>query len=220
MSTAERKQDLDRIEKKIAELIAGKTGSWKVSYKLIKQVENEKMWKERDCRSFSEWVRIFSHEYATSEAFIWKIRAAGDAYIHYTQSVGMCGSDSLFQCRLAMDAIIDLNKMSRGNPDATQRLIAFAERNGVTRRESRNAWSRTKMLMEKAGITAAKTNGHGQYEEAPDGISPFEILRETVIGRPESLSDRDIAGIVRKYLGANVRRSVLEGILKEYAERL
>ena len=217
-------ESIETIEKEIASSIRHEGKTWKLTYVLIKKVEDERVWETAKHKSFSEWMKHVADKYCFSESALWKTKMSGDIYMRYAESALKNGEYAVpfSDSSLAMDSLIYLNRMGQGDRKCSNSLISYAQMHRVSKSDLRTAWQATKRQMEKAGISAVKRSRYDEYYSLPDEVKPLEILKQTVYPqtRSKTLTDREIVQLVRQYMGASIYRSSLENALREYTNTI
>lgn len=123
----------------------GKHVEWPIIGYLILSAEHIQLW-QADCKSFTEWMRIFSREIKRQESLCWRYLAAAKFYLKlqdiFNENNIECPAITALSEDVSPENVELLSKLHRVMPH--DQFLNYAQRtigNNIKRKELREAWS-------------------------------------------------------------------------------
>ncbi|WP_294708901.1 MmcB family DNA repair protein [uncultured Fusobacterium sp.] len=157
---------LDNIEKQITDLISLDKKNWTTFYKLLKQVENEQLWKEK-YHSFTQWLKDFSIRNKIHESILWKRKKAGEVYHKYSEIQKEKGIEvkPLESANISVESLVLLDKIIKNDKNNTTELAEKLFNNQITSRELRQIHNSVRENKETSSNTDTLSSESSEKEE-------------------------------------------------------
>lgn len=142
--------DLVYIENELTSLLNRDKKNWTRFYLLIKEVEEQELWKEK-YRSFTQWVKEFSVKTKTHESIIWNRKKAGQVYMTYVERQQGKGIKvvPIQEATVSADSLVLLDKIKKYNPNKCAELTERVMNNGISKKELREVYKSIRPMLNK-----------------------------------------------------------------------
>lgn len=142
--------DLVYIENELTSLLNRDKKNWTRFYLLIKEVEEQELWKEK-YRSFTQWVKEFSVKTKTHESIIWNRKKAGQVYMNYVERQQEKGIEvvPIQEATVSADSLVLLDKIKKYNPNKCAELTERVMNNGISKKELREVYKSVRPKLDK-----------------------------------------------------------------------
>lgn len=133
---------LKKIEKDLEQILKVDKTSWTQFYLKLKMIEEEHLYLEAGCRSFTSWVKEFAIKTKTHESVIWNRKKAGKVYEQYIKTKEAEGITvkPLANITVAADSLVLLDKITSKNEAVGAELVEKVMEKEITREDLRNAY--------------------------------------------------------------------------------
>lgn len=158
---------LKKIEEDLAKIIQKDKASWVELYRLMQQVQDEKLWQEAGHQSFTVWVRALAITNHIHESLLWKRKNAGSIYAGYQERAAVQGRRTvpMEALNVSPDNFELVKKIAQGNLKEQDELIDKVVDQSITRKDLKSTWQTVQALRESQGISATKKNHHDNQEK-------------------------------------------------------
>lgn len=163
--------NLTKIEHEIEEILAKDTRSWVRLYELIREVERNKLWRNK-YSSFTRWIKHLAHVAGVTESLIWKRKKAGEIYFDYQQRAAGRGVSvpNIEEVEVSPDNFELVEKISQGNSQIKDELMQQVLAKDIKRSDLVNTWSTIKTIQAKEGGGIVKKNRYSKIDSSDEQI--------------------------------------------------
>lgn len=133
---------MDEYEQELEDLVRNDKNNWTRFYVLMEKVEKEKLYKQKNFRSFTAWLKDFSIRNKIHESVLWNRKKAGKVYEEYQQLQAQRGIETpnIDEVDVSMDSLVLLDKIQKKAPALGAELIEKTINKEVTRQDLRHAY--------------------------------------------------------------------------------
>lgn len=162
--------DIREVEQQLTVLVATDKRTWVEFYKLLKEVEEQRLYEEKGFKSFTNWVKKFATNNKIHESVIWSRKKAGRVYEKYQQRQAEKGIEvaPIEELDVSADSLVLVEKIANKDSELGAEMIEKVLDNQLTRADLR----RTYKLLRDAN-TKDETNDNPTIEEAAG--EPVEV---------------------------------------------
>ncbi|EPB8251259.1 hypothetical protein ACRTFC_003008 [Clostridium perfringens] len=134
--------DFKACESELENLIRTDKNNWTRFYILMEKVEKEELYKQRNFKSFTSWLKNFSLKNKIHESVLWNRKKAGRVYQQYQQLQSQKGieTEPIENIDVSMDSLVLLDKIQKKAPALGAELIEKTMNKQVTRQDLRTAY--------------------------------------------------------------------------------
>ncbi|MEG1008809.1 MAG: MmcB family DNA repair protein [Clostridia bacterium] len=134
-------ENLKKIEKELSSLIEVDKKNWTHFYILLKQVEEENLWKDK-YKSYTQWVKEFCIKTKTHESIIWNRKKAGKVYDTYFKKQKEKGVDvaPIQDIKVSADSLVILDKINKYDEDVASKLVDKVINKEITKKDLREVY--------------------------------------------------------------------------------
>ncbi|MGU8175379.1 hypothetical protein ACV3S6_13170 [Clostridium perfringens] len=135
-------KDFKACENELENLIRTDKNNWTRFYVLMEKVEKEELYKQRNFKSFTSWLKDFSIKNKIHESVLWNRKKAGRVYQQYQQLQAQRGieTEPIENIDVSMDSLVLLDKIQKKAPALGAELIEKTMKKQVTRQDLRTAY--------------------------------------------------------------------------------
>ena len=135
-------KDFKACESELENLIRTDKNNWTRFYILMEKVEKEELYKQRNFKSFTSWLKNFSLKNKIHESVLWNRKKAGRVYQQYQQLQSQRGiqTEPIENIDVSMDSLVLLDKIQKKTPALGAELIEKTMKKQVTRQDLRTAY--------------------------------------------------------------------------------
>ncbi|XZH37672.1 hypothetical protein ACSW82_16680 (plasmid) [Clostridium perfringens] len=135
-------KDFKACENELENLIRTDKNNWTRFYVLMEKVEKEELYKQRNFKSFTSWLKNFSLKNKIHESVLWNRKKAGKVYQQYQQLQSQKGieTEPIENIDVSMDSLVLLDKIQKKAPALGAELIEKTMNKQVTRQDLRTAY--------------------------------------------------------------------------------
>lgn len=154
---------IDLIENQLAEMLANDKKSWVQIYRLMDQVDQEKLYAVK-YKSYTAWVNHLAELTKVHVSLLWQRKKAGNYYKKYEERAEKLGRKvpKMESINVSPDSIALIEKIAAGNDDVADELMEKALGGGMSRDDLRAAWKSVKTEREAKNIKAVRTSRHDE----------------------------------------------------------
>ncbi len=175
--------NLKEIENKLEVLIKIEKKNWADFYLLIKQVENDELWKEK-YNSFTQWIKDFAVRTKTHESTIWYKKKAGEVYEKYAEMRKKKGLEveEIRDSKVSVNSLVILDKIDKYSPEKTEELVNKVFNKEITRNDLQGIYkavrpsAETKDRINISSIYTSKSDEEIRTEKIKENIKTSNIL--------------------------------------------
>lgn len=140
--TINKNGDFQEYEKELENLIKNDKNNWTKFYILMEKVEREELYKQRNFKSFTSWLKNFAIKNKVHESVLWNRKKAGKVYNEYQKLQSQKGIEtkSIEDLDVSMDSLVLLDKIQKKAPALAADLIDKTINKEVTRQDLRTAY--------------------------------------------------------------------------------
>lgn len=162
--------DIREVEQQLTNLVATDKRTWVEFYKLLKEVEEQRLYEEKGFKSFTNWVKKFATNNKIHESVIWSRKKAGKVYEKYQQRQAEKGIEvaPIEELDVSADSLVLVEKIANKDSELGAEMIEKVLDNQLTRADLR----RTYKLLRDANAKE-ETNDNPSTEEAAG--EPVEV---------------------------------------------
>lgn len=172
---------LTDIEKEISNCVNLDKSNWTQIYRLIEEVEREKLYVERpDTRSFTGWVNALAADLHVHVSLLWSRKKAGKVYEEYRQRAEEHGRvvPELEDISVSPDSLSLCEKVAGKNATEMDRLIDRVIDGELTREDLRQA-ARVRRGSSSVAATPTRTR-HNRIDaadrtESDDRVTAYDV---------------------------------------------
>lgn len=163
--------NLRKIEHEIEEILSKDTHSWVRLYELIREVEYNKLWRNK-YSSFTQWIKHLAYVAGVTESLIWKRKKAGEIYFDYQQRSAGRGVSvpNIEDVEVSPDNFELVEKISQGNNQIKDELMQQVLAKDIKRSDLLNTWSTIKTIQAKEGGGIVKKNRYSKIDSSDEQI--------------------------------------------------
>jgi len=134
--------NIKKIEKELSDLVQQDKQAWTHFYVLLKEIEDQELWRNADCKSFTSWVKNFSVQNKIHESVVWNRKKAGKVYENYVQIKKNEGIEvaKLEDLNITADSLVLLDKIAKESPVLGAELTDKVVSGELKRKELREAY--------------------------------------------------------------------------------
>lgn len=163
------------VEKEIQEIIEADKSSWVQVYKLMTEVEAEKLYKDK-YSSYTQWVNKIADDMHIHVSLLWRRKKAGAFYSEYQKRMQARGKEVSFNDleHVSPDNLVIAEKIAGSNTKVADQLIEKIQQGELKRKDLSSALAAVKRSRAEKGISAPK-NGYErkkQMQEPPKESQP------------------------------------------------
>ncbi|MDM0813370.1 hypothetical protein QTI47_14990 [Clostridium perfringens] len=135
-------KDFKAYEEELEDLVRNDKNNWTRFYILMEKVEKEELYRQRNFRSFTSWLKDFSIKNKIHESVLWNRKKAGRVYQQYQQLQAQRGieTEPIENIDVSMDSLVLLDKIQKKAPALGAELIEKTMKKQVTRQDLRTAY--------------------------------------------------------------------------------
>ncbi|MDK0764133.1 hypothetical protein P5E87_15290, partial [Clostridium perfringens] len=135
-------KDFAVYEHELEDLVRNDKNNWTRFYLLMEKVEKEELYKQRNFKSFTSWLKNFSLKNKIHESVLWNRKKAGRVYQQYQQLQSQKGieTEPIENIDVSMDSLVLLDKIQKKAPALGAELIEKTMNKQVTRQDLRTAY--------------------------------------------------------------------------------
>lgn len=135
-------KDFAVYEHELEDLVRNDKNNWTRFYLLMEKVEKEELYKQRNFKSFTSWLKNFSLNNKIHESVLWNRKKAGRVYQQYQQLQSQKGieTEPIENIDVSMDSLVLLDKIQKKAPALGAELIEKTMNKQVTRQDLRTAY--------------------------------------------------------------------------------
>lgn len=135
-------KDFAVYEHELEDLVRNDKNNWTRFYLLMEKVEKEELYKQRNFKSFTSWLKNFSLKNKIHESVLWNRKKAGRVYQQYQQLQSQKGieTEPIENIDVSMDSLVLLDKIQKKAPVLGAELIEKTMNKQVTRQDLRTAY--------------------------------------------------------------------------------
>ena len=136
--------DFQVYENELENLVKNDKNNWTRFYILMEKVEKDELYKQRNFRSFTAWLKDFSIKNKVHESVLWNRKKAGRVYEQYQKIQSQKGIETapLEEINVSMDSLVLLDKIQKKAPALASELIEKTLNREVTRQDLRTAYKK------------------------------------------------------------------------------
>lgn len=140
---------IKEIETELSNIVRQDKKSWTHFYTLMKEVEEQELWRAAGQNSFTAWVKNFCINNKIHESIIWSRKKAGKVYERYAEEQKKKGIKvpSIESVNVPADTLVLLDKISSKAPEIATSLTEKALNRELSRSDLREAY---KSIREKS----------------------------------------------------------------------
>lgn len=138
--------DFQEYEKELENLIKNDKNNWTKFYILMEKVEKEELYKQRNFKSFTAWLKNFALKNKVHESVLWNRKKAGRVYNEYLKLQAQRGVEAtpLEDVTISMDSLVLIDKLQKIAPVKAAELVEKALKKEVTREDLRIQYKKAK----------------------------------------------------------------------------
>lgn len=179
---------IKKLEKELVEIVNKDKQSWTHFYLVMKEIEENELWKEAGERSFTSWVKNFSIKNNVHESIIWNRKKAGQVYESYQQQKEEKGEEvvPLAKIDVAPESLVILDKINKKSPQLAEELTEKVMCRALTRDDLREAYKTIRdnpkyrvkedKIPEKKGLEEATESNKEDNEEEHQEVTAALIV--------------------------------------------
>lgn len=135
-------RDIDKLEQELIDIVNTDKNNWTHFYLIMKNIEENCLWKDIGERSFTSWVKNFCVKNNIHESIIWNRKKAGKVYESYQRVKEEQGVKvaPLEKSNVSVDTLVLLDKINKKSPELASKLTDKAIHKEITREDLRNAY--------------------------------------------------------------------------------
>ncbi|MGU8738723.1 hypothetical protein ACV3R3_15110, partial [Clostridium perfringens] len=135
-------KDFRAYEHELEDLVRNDKNNWTRFYILMEKVEKEELYKQKNFKSFTSWLKSFSIKNKIHESVLWNRKKAGRVYQQYQQLQAQKGfqTEPIENVDVSMDSLVLLDKIQKKAPALGAELIEKTMSKQVTRQDLRTAY--------------------------------------------------------------------------------
>lgn len=129
-------------ERELEELVKNDKNNWTRFYVLIDKVEKEELYKQKNFKSFTSWMKNFAIKNKVHESVLWNRKKAGKVYEQYQKLQAQKGIETanIEDITVSMDSLVLLDKIQKKAPALAAELVEKTMKKEVTRQDLRTAY--------------------------------------------------------------------------------
>ena len=137
-----KKAKLEEYEHELEILVKNDKNNWAKFYLIMKKVEDEELYKLKNFRSFTSWLKDFSLKNKVHVSVLWNRKKAGKVYEQYQESQKEKGikTKPIQDINVSMESLVLLDKIQKKAPNLADNLIEKTMNKQVTREDLRSAY--------------------------------------------------------------------------------
>lgn len=134
--------DFAMYEHKLEDLVKNDKNNWTKFYKIMEKVEKDELYKQKNFRSFTSWLKDFSIKNKIHESVLWNRKKAGRVYEQYQKIQAQRGIETapIEEINVSMDSLVLLDKIQKKAPALASELVEKTLNKEVTRQDLRTAY--------------------------------------------------------------------------------
>lgn len=137
-----RNKDFEAYEHELEDLVKNDKNNWTRFYVLMEKVEKEELYKQKNFKSFTSWLKNFALKNKVHESVLWNRKKAGRVYEQYQKLQAQKGIETapLEEVTVSMDSLVLLDKIQKKAPALAAELVQKTMSKEVTRQDLRTAY--------------------------------------------------------------------------------
>lgn len=149
-------------ETTLLQLLKADRHNWTTIYRLMQNVEDNKLFAAGGFRSFTAWVNHLAEQAGVHVSLLWRRKKAGQFYEDYQQRAAARGAKvpALEAAGVSAEDLSLVEKIAGGSEEAQARLMDKVLAKDMTRKDLKAAWALAKAEREKRGQKVTKKTRH------------------------------------------------------------
>lgn len=200
-------RQLKEYENELIIILNSDKKNWTRFYILMKEIEDNELFKELGLGSFTAWVKQFSVNNKIHESVIWNRKKAGRVYERYYEVQKEKGVEiaPIEQAQIGVDSLVLLDKISKKDEKLGAELTEKAMNKELTRGDLRSAYKTVRGDLQKH-----KTND-------VIGEQSGKTADESIINIKETIAASKIVSALSKsnWLGEKCKRKAFKGSFEQ-----
>ena len=142
---------IESLENELESLVKTDKNNWTRFYILIKKVEEERLYEQKNFKSFTAWIKNFAIKNKIHESILWNRKKAGKVYEKYQEEQARSGIETskIEDISVGMDSLVLIDKIQSRAPEIATELIEKTLNKELTREDLRTAYKQIR------GVTAS-----------------------------------------------------------------
>lgn len=134
--------DIREVEQQLTNLVATDKRTWVEFYKLLKEVEEQRLYEEKGFKSFTNWVKKFATNNKIHESVIWSRKKAGKVYEKYQKRQAEKGIEvaPIEELDVSADSLVLVEKITNKDSELGAEVIEKVLDNKLTRADLRRTY--------------------------------------------------------------------------------
>lgn len=158
---------IKEIESELSKIVRQDKKSWTHFYTLMKEVEEQELWRAAGQNSFTAWVKSFCVNNKIHESIIWSRKKAGKVYERYASEQMKKGIKvpEIENINVPADTLVLLDKISNKAPELATTLTEKALNRELSRNDLREAYKSIRIKSQSAEPAEKAPAGAKETEE-------------------------------------------------------
>lgn len=133
---------INELEKELVDIVNMDKNNWTHFYLIMKDIEENNLWKDIGEKSFTSWVKNFCIKNNIHESIIWNRKKAGKVYESYKKIKEEQGIKvaPIEKANVSVDTLVLLDKINKKSPELASKLTDKAMHKEITREDLRNTY--------------------------------------------------------------------------------
>lgn len=194
---------IKEYENELVIILNADKNNWTRFYILMKEIEENELFKEIGLGSFTAWVKHFSVKNKIHESVIWNRKKAGKVYERYINVQKQQGIDvtPIEKAQIGVDSLVLLDKISKRDEKLGAELTEKAIQKEISRSDLRNAYK------------AIRGDLHKNKIENNNSLATRKSAAESIIDIKETITASKIVSCLMnpRWLGEKCKRKAFKG---------
>lgn len=167
------------IENKLIIMVNNDKKNWVEFYLLMKEIEDNELWRDLGLNSFTAWVKSFCAQNKIHESIIWNRKKAGQLYLRYIEVKKSKGIEvaPLKESTLSVDTLVLLDKISNKSEKLGADLMDKAINNQIRKIDLRETYKA--MRQQEANIKKEISQANSLNDENLKGVNSLYHFDKT-----------------------------------------
>lgn len=186
-------RNIKSYEAELLELVRTDKNNWSRFYLLMKDVEEKEIFKEKDYKSFTAWLKDFAINHKMHESVLWNRKKAGKVYHEYREEQKAQGIDiaSIDEANISMESLVLVDKIKKNYPELAEDMLGKLTKKELSRADVRRIEAALKISTKKKSDKNAESlvdDADNVVDNVDDIITATKILSKfktplTLLGR-------------------------------------